>query len=365
MWTQTRVCERVGLRFPLVQGPFGGGYSSVALAAAVSEAGGLGSFGAVGVEPGAIGPLVQEIAARTRRSFAINLWVPIPGQDDAPVSAEDWDRAADALRPFYRQLGVEVPARPASFAPDFFAQAEALLEARPPAWSVVMGVPPRRLLDAARARGICVLGTATTVAEARALDEAGVDIIVASGSDAGGHRGSFLRPVESSLVGTMALIPQVARAVSAPVVAAGGIVDGHGIAAALALGAEGVQLGTAFLAAEESAAPEVHKSLLGTEGARVTRLTAGFSGRTARGVENPLLDALATVSARLGYPAQNALTQPLRRAAAAQGRADLLALWAGQGAALARRLPAADLVQRLAEETDQVLAAPRLQPRPR
>ncbi|WP_437675759.1 NAD(P)H-dependent flavin oxidoreductase [Sorangium sp. So ce131] len=364
MWTKTRVTGALGIELPILQGPFGGGHSTAALAAAVSNAGGLGSFGAVNLPPEDIERTVQDIAGRTSRPFALNLWVPIPGQDDAHVSEPELARIAGRLRPYFEQLGLAEPRMPDRFAPRFEAQAEALIKARPPAFSFVMGVPDRAILAAARARGIKTLGTATTVEEAAALADAGVDVVVASGSDAGGHRGSFLRPVEASLVGTMSLVPQVAAAVGVPVVAAGGIADGRGIAAALALGAEGVQIGSAFLATPESGAPAVHKELLGTPRARVTRLTRVFSGRHARGIENELMLALADhLDEILPYPAQNWLTSPLRRAAGAAGRADLLALWAGQNAASARRLPAAELLRTLVEETDHVLRDPRLRPR--
>ena len=248
--------------------------------------------------------------------------------------------------------------------PTFERQIEALLRAGPPVYSFVMGVPDRHVLADIRRRGARSLGTATTVDEALALEEAGIDIVVASGSDAGGHRGSFLRPVEQSLVGTMSLIPQIASVVRVPVIAAGGIADGRGIAAALALGAEGVQIGTAFLATTESGAPQAHKDALGTPHGRITRLTRAFSGRVARGIENDLMLALEQHPEDiLPYPAQYEATRDLRRAAAAAGRAELLALWAGQSAPLARSMSASSLVEVLAQETDAVLADPRMLPR--
>lgn len=364
MWTETRLTRALGIELPIVQGPFGGGYSTAALAAAVSNAGGLGSFGAVNLTPEELRRVVADIRARTARPFAMNLWVPIPGQDDVRPTEEAFQRAAARLEAALAALGLPAPVMPASFVPRFEDQVEALLDARPPVWSFVMGIPARGMLEEARARGIKTIGGATTVAEAAALADAGVDVIVASGSDAGGHRGSFLRDVESSLTGTLSLVPQVAAAVGVPVVAAGGIADGRGIAAALALGAEGAQIGTAFLATAESAAPEVHKQLLGTPAARTTRLTRVFSGRHARGIENDLMTALSrTLDDVLPYPAQTAVTGSVRRAAAAAGRADLLALWAGQNAASARPMAAADLVRLLIEETDAVLRDPRLAPR--
>jgi nitronate monooxygenase len=357
MWKRTRATEALGLELPIVQGPFGGGNSTVALAAAVSEAGGLGSFGAVDLPPDTIRHTVQQLRARTGRPFSLNLWVPIAAQEDSPVSDSDFQRSLARVAPFLRELGLPLPPPPDTYRLSFDEQVEALLEARPPVFSFVMGVPDRAVLDEARRRGIRTVGTATTVEEAVALEEAGTELIVASGADAGGHRGSFLRPVENSLVGTMSLVPQMASAVQVPVIAAGGIADGRGIAAALALGAEAVQIGTAFLSCPESGAPEVHKRLLGRDSSRWTRLTRAFTGRHARGMPNALMEALsAHPHDLLPYPKQHWLTSPVRKAAAQAGRADLLALWAGQNAASARGLPAAELVSVLVQETEQALS---------
>ena len=192
MWNRTRLTSLLGLDWPIIQGPFGGGYSTVALAAAVSNAGGLGSFGAVALSPAQIGETVAALRAATSRPFALNLWVPLPGETTAIASAE-FARAAARLAPYYARLGVTAPELPVR-AERFEDQVVALLDARPPVWSFVMGVPPADLLEDARRRGIVTIGTATTVEEARLLDEAGVDLIVASGADAGGHRGAFARP---------------------------------------------------------------------------------------------------------------------------------------------------------------------------
>jgi nitronate monooxygenase len=350
MWPSTRVSRVLGIAYPILQGPFGGGNSTAALAAAVSNAGGLGAFGAVALRPEEIERLVIDIRERTPRPFAVNLWVPIAGQDDVDVPASEIQRAASHLLPYLSEYGIA--SAPRERGPLFEQQIEALLRASPPVFSFVMGIPDRAILDEIRRRGAKSIGTATTVDEAVALEEAGFDIVVASGSDAGGHRGSFLAAVERSLIGTMSLVPQIADAVDVPVVAAGGIVDGRGIAAALALGAEGVQIGTAFLATNESGAPLVHKSLLGTPSARTTRLTRAFTGRHARGIENALMLELEDhPDGLLPYPAQSEVTLPLRRAAARAGRAEHMALWAGQAGALARPIGAADLVSLLVDET--------------
>jgi nitronate monooxygenase len=363
MWTRTAFSELFGLELPIVQGPFGGNNSTVALASNVSNAGGLGSFGAVDLEPEGVARVTADIARCTARPFAVNLWIAIREQEPSQVADSALSRARAALQPHFDALGLSLPALAEGRMPAFERQVEALLAARPPVFSFVMGVPDAAILRAAKARGIKTIGTATTVEEAVAIADAGTDAVVASGSDAGGHRGSFLRPVESSLIGTFSLVPQIRRAVSIPVVAAGGIADGHGIAAALALGAHAVQIGTAFLAAPESGAPPVHKGMLGRGEARLTRLTRAITGRHARGIENELMLALEQhVDSILPYPLQHLFTQPLRRAAAKAARVEGLALWAGQNAASARHLPAAELLRVLVAETDAVLSGASLRP---
>ncbi|MFE1577175.1 NAD(P)H-dependent flavin oxidoreductase [Streptomyces fradiae] len=348
-----RLGDLLGISLPVVQGPFGGGLSSVALAAAVSEGGGLGSYGAHILAPDEITDLVAELKARTARPFAVNLWVP---QED---EARPWPDPAELaphirrLRPYHDALGLPpLAAGDLAPVPDFDAQVDALLAAGPPVVSFVMGPPPARVVAEARRLGIRVLGTATTVDEAVALERAGVDAVVASGADAGGHRGAFLRPVRESLVGTFSLVPQVADAVGVPVVAAGGIADGRGIAAALALGADAVQIGTAFLATRESGASPAHKRALASPEARTTVLTRLFSGRTARGIANRFVHDMAThEDAVPPYPVQSALMQSIRREANVRGRADLGSLWAGQAAPLTTAdLAARDYLTRLMED---------------
>jgi nitronate monooxygenase len=335
-----RLTSLLALDHPIVQGPFGGGLSSIALASAVSNAGGLGSFGAHHLAPRAITTLVHDLLAATNRSFAVNLWVPQPDEHD-PLP--DLTEHIARLTPLYQRLSPkttsQLPTPPSLSAtpPAFDEQIDALLAAAPPVISFVMGIPSPDVLDTARSKGIITIGTATTVEEAVAIERAGMDVVVASGSDAGGHRGAFLRSVDESLVGTFSLVPQVADAMTIPVIAAGGIADRRGVRAALALGADGVQVGTAFLSTDESGANPAHKRVLRGEAAKVTILTRLFSGRTARGIPNALTRELAEHERHVPrYPVQNALTQPLRTAAAEQGRADLLALWSGQSAALAK-----------------------------
>lgn len=338
-----RLSELLGTAHPIVQGPFGGGLSTVELAAAVSNAGGLGSFGAHILTPGEIGDTVGVIRSQTTLPFSVNLWVPLAGEDDVVDLAPHIER----LVPLYAKLGVTWNGEVAP-SPDFGEQLEALLAAAPPIISFVMGIPPQWAIDRAKTDGILLIGTATTVAEARAVEAAGLDAVVASGSDAGGHRGAFLRPVTESLVGTFSLTPQVVDAVNIPVIAAGGIADRRGVLAAYALGADGVQIGTGFLATAQSGASDVHREKLASVDAETTVLTRLFSGRHARGIVNALIRDLAAEEATVPpYPVQNALMQPLRKAAARQGDSDYLNLWAGQAAPLSRPGQAEDYLASL------------------
>ena len=235
MWNHTAFTEQVGIRYPIMQGPFGGGASSAALVAAVSNAGGLGSFGANALSPEQILDVAVDIRKRTDKPFAFNLWVNPP--DERAISSADFAKALEWMAPYYRELGIEPPARPERFAQNYRAQVDAVLAANPPVFSFVFGLPAPELVRECTKRGIFTIGTATTVDEALALEQCGVNAIVATGFEAGGHRASFQLPAEDSLTGTLALVPQVVDAVSLPVIAAGGIADARGVVAALALGA--------------------------------------------------------------------------------------------------------------------------------
>lgn len=354
-WPRTRVTELLGIDHPIVLGPFGGGLSSTALLTAVSEAGGLGSFGAHHLEPVAIEALAAELRAATGRPFALNLWVSNHDLPEAEMTPARFAAAVARLQPLYDEVGADAPPYPERFAPVFEEQAAAILAARPAAFSFVFGVPDDRLLAAFREQGVATIGTATTPDEAVALDQAGVDAIVASGAEAGGHRGAFLAPVEDSLVGTLSLVRIAASEVRAPVIAAGGIADAHGVAAALALGAEGVQIGTAFLATDESGTTAEHRAALRGPEARRTRLTRAYSGRLARGIPNRLMDELTIDGAIEPYPYQGYLLKPVLDAARAQGRTDVVALWSGQAAAVVEHHEASTLYAALVDGTERLL----------
>lgn len=355
-WAATRVSELFGTRYPLVQGPFGGGVSTVGLAAAVSTAGGLGSFGGHHLHAEELDATLTALREATDGPFAVNLWVPTEGQPTG-IDEETFRAGTARLRPWYDRLGLEEPDPEPRELPGFDEQIEVVLERRPPVFSFVFGIPDAAVLAECRRRGIVTVGAATNLDEGRALEAAGVDAVVASGIEAGGHRPSFLRPATESLA-TGPLTAQLSGTLGIPVIAAGGIADGRGIASALALGAEGAQIGTAFLATDQSAAPPVHKRTLHTDRARHTMLTRAFTGRHARGIRNEFLDALTGDAGIPPYPQQLWLTAPLRAAAAERSDPEVLFLYAGQGAPLLRpeHTDAADLLRFLVADTDRVLA---------
>jgi nitronate monooxygenase len=327
-----------------------GGGDTPALVAAVGEAGALGFLGAAYLSPEAILEAARAVRARTARPFGINLFSPLP----APASVADFGPALARVAGYYAELGLPPPTVPQMPAFTFAEQIAAVVDSGAAAFSFTFGLPPPSALEAVKARGMLVIGTATTVEEAALLEKAGVDAVAAQGSEAGGHRGTFAGAAESSLIGTMALVPQVVDHVSVPVIASGGIMDGRGIAAALALGAIAVQMGTAFLTCDEAGIVDAYKQAILSAREDQTRITYAFSGRAARGIVNRFMEEVEGDDV-LPFPLQNALTRALRTAAAKAGRAEFLSLWAGQGARLARREPARLLVERLAAETAAVL----------
>lgn len=339
---------RLGVAHRVIQAPMAGS-NTPALVAAVSGAGALGSLGAGYLEAQAILDQAAQIRAATDRPFALNLFV-LPDAfevDEAAVSA-----ARAQLDALMEREGLAVrTTRPAQWAPNFRGQLAALREARPAVASFTFGLLTPAQLRELQARDIPVIGTATTVAEARAWAELGADAVCVQGAEAGGHRGTFLHSPDEAMIGLFALLPLVVRAVAIPVIAAGGIMDGRGMLAAEVLGAAASQLGTAFLGCPESGAAAAWKSdLVHAEDHRVATIHS-FSGRAARGLRNRYVEAMEPLAAQLPpYPVLNALTAPLRRAAAAAGRGDLLSEWCGQAASLSRSLPAAELVRTLLEE---------------
>lgn len=322
------------------------GVQGSALAIAVSNAGGLGSLPCAMLTSPAIRSEIAAIKAQTRRPFNVNFFCHLPPQPD-----EERERAWRALlAPFYAEFGIDADSIPAQVGRQpFDAEAAAIVEEfRPPVVSFHFGLPAPDLLARVRATGAKVLSSATTVDEARWLEGHGVDAIIAQGNEAGGHRGMFLTNDLSTQVGTLALVPQVVRAVSVPVIAAGGIADASGVAAAMALGAVGVQIGTAYLRCPEATTSPVHRAALASDAARHTALTDVFTGRPARAIVNRMMRELGPLNpAAPAFPRAIAALLPLRARAEELGNDDFSPLWAGQNASGTKEIPAARLTREL------------------
>jgi nitronate monooxygenase len=340
------------LDLPIVLAPLGG-VATVELVAAVSNAGGFSILPCAYLTPEQIATQIAALRSATARPFGVNLFVEHPPYG-AP--SDRLMRAHERLRRYRDELGVAQPVQPAAPPDRYHAQIDAILAAQPDVFTFTFGIPDAATLRRFDDAGIFTMGTATTVEEAIALAEAGVGGIIAQGSEAGAHRGTFLAPVEESLIGTLALVPQVIDATRRPVFAAGGIGDGRGVAAVLALGASAAALGTAFLLADESGTASAYREALRSHDARHTVLTRAFSGRTARGIPNRVTRDLADADDIAPYPFQNAMTRDIRTAAAEQGRAEFLSLWAGQAARLAKAKPAAAIVEELMRDARESLA---------
>jgi nitronate monooxygenase len=339
--------KALGIEYPIIQGPMGGGPSTPELVAAVSNAGGLGSLGAAYMTPEQIADAIRRIRTLSSRPFNVNLFAGGWSTDN------DFDAGPmlGMLRDIHNALGLQAPVAPTPVADPFPAQLEAVLEARAPIFSFTFGIPSAEALERVKALGIVSLGTATTVEEARRLEQAGVDAIVAQGEEAGAHRGTFLDTFEASMRPMIELVRDVAGVTGLPIIATGGMMDGRDIVAALKAGASAAQLGTAFLPCPESGASEAYRrAILGAK-QDTTLVTRVFSGRPARGLKNTFITSLdGKQNFILPYPLQNALTRPMRNAAARLGRPEYLSLYAGQGVTRARALPAAELVARLIQE---------------
>lgn len=349
MRLSTPLAERLGLRTPIVQAPMAGGPSSQELVAACSAAGVLGSFGFAYTQPDDMKKQCAWVRARTGGPIGINLFT---AAQPSPVDPAEQHGALHAVAAYYQELGLPAPEPvKAPYAPDLEAQLDAVEAIAPSVFTVHLSDLSRDRIERFRKKNILVGGSATCVAEAKRLEALGFDFVIAQGGEAGGHRGSYLRDPYESLTGTLALVRLVVRAVKLPVVAAGGIMDGAGIAASLALGAQLAQLGTAFIPCPESGAPQAHKDALLAAREDTTRVTEKFSGKPARGLSNRFIEEMTAKNApQLAFPAQNAVTGKLRQASAKAGRPDFIALWAGQAAPLSRALPAAELIAKLDTE---------------
>jgi nitronate monooxygenase len=349
MWPDRRLCDLLQIEHPIIQAPMSGS-ATPALAAAVSNAGGLGSLGCAAMSAAELLNAVTELRAFTNRPFNLNFFVHPAPQMNAAV----FQRTVKRLQTFYAELGLSPPeANQIPSTPGFDLQKlDVILDLCPPVVSFHFGLPDEVAVTALRAAGIVLLSSATTVSEARALVQGGADAIIAQGWEAGGHRGSHVPTEPIDGVGTMALVPQIVDAVDLPVIAAGGIADGRGVAAAFALVACGVQIGTGFLACPEAATDSARRSLLHSAKDTDTTVTDAYSGRSARALRTRYSAEMAkNREALLDFPSMYGLSGPLSEAALARGNVDFAFHLYGQAAALARKQPAGELVRCLVRET--------------
>lgn len=342
----------LGIDRPILQAPMAGA-ATPALAAAVSNAGGLGALGVAMMPPEMLRQEVATLRTMTNGSFNLNYFV----HDEPDLSTYDAAPMRAALARHYAELGLgDVPA-PSVPSPAFNEEALALLlELRPRVASFHFGLPAPDIVDRLKKAGMAVIGSATTAAEARALEKGGADAIIAQGHEAGGHRGTFLDHVDLGTVGTLALVPQVVDAVNVPVIAAGGIGDERGIAAAFMLGAAGVQLGTAYLLCPEAQVHPVHRKALSEASDHSTVVTKLFSGRPARAIRTRLTEDLHPYEHQAApFPAQRPLVAPLTSAGAKSERAEFMQLWSGQAARLSKAEPAGEKTMRLIAEAYKLM----------
>jgi nitronate monooxygenase len=342
------------MSIPVVQAPMAGGPTTPELVAAASNSGGLGSLGGEYLSPAQLEKDVRRIRELTQRPFAINLFSP---DADQPL-AGDFAAVSAFMARYHQQLGIAPPQPPASPGENFEEQLEVLVRLRVPVISTTLGLFPTEVMKRLKREKIYVIGTATTVEEAKLLEQSGVDAITAQGSDAGGHRGTFTTDAEQVLIGTMSLVPQIVDAVKLPVLASGGIMDGRGIVAALALGAAAVQMGTAFLLCDEAGTNAAFRDALSKAHEDQTTITRAFSGRPARGLRNAFIEEWNQAGLKpLTFPWQNTVTRPMRRAAAEQRHAEVQSLWAGQGLRMLRTGSATSIMAQLRQEIIDTTAA--------
>jgi nitronate monooxygenase len=355
MWPDRRLIDLLGIEHPIVLSPMAT-IGTVGLAASVCAAGGLGSIACAGLAPEAVANVVRELRGLTARPVNVNFFCHVPAKAD-PASEQAW---RERLSVYYRELGLDcdMPFPHRDLAPFDAAMCDVIEDVRPSAISFHFGLPDAKLLTRVKAAGCRVMSSATTVEEARWLEARGVDVVIAQGCEAGGHRATFLAPdideAMASQSGTFALVPQVADAVSVPVIAAGGIADGRSVAAAFALGAVGVQLGTAYLLCPEAATPSLHRDALRKGWPDATVLSNVITGRPARLLANRLVREVGPIAAATpAFPSAMDAIAPLRAAAEPRGNTDFTPFWAGEASPLGRELSAERLTASLVKEAGE------------
>jgi nitronate monooxygenase len=353
---KNKMTELLKIEFPIIQAPMAGGITTSNLVAEVANSGGLGMIGAGYMSPNQIREQIREIKQLTINPFGINLFVP----NDFTCTEEAIISANEHLQPIYKQLNIssnanlDIPISTQLFE-SFDQQIQVVIDEKVPACSFTFGVPSIEIIAKLKHHNIILMGTATTVEEAVEIERVGMDIVCVQGSEAGGHRGNFMGEDQGSLIGLMSLIPQVVDHVSIPVIAAGGIMDGRGLMAAICLGAKGVQMGTAFLTCLESGAHQVHKEAILHAKEDQMVLTRAFSGKWARGMNNQFISDLKSHEESLpNFPVQNTLTQHIRKAASSQNNPNYMSLWSGQSPRLAKHQTVEALMKEIVFEAKNI-----------
>ncbi|PID14032.1 nitronate monooxygenase [Sporosarcina sp. P34] len=353
MWNKNDVTKILGITYPIIQAGMAGGTTTPELIAAVSNAGGLGTLGAGYMQAEDMREAIKKIKALTDQPFGVNLFIP----ETSDVSADKIKKANELLRPYREELHVAEPEVKQTSSANFDKQVEVLIEEKIAVCSFTFGVPSKENIQRLKEENIVVMGTATTVKEAMINEEYGVDMVVVQGSEAGGHRGTFSGSFGDSMIGTMSLVPQAVDHVQIPVIAAGGIMDGRGVLAALTLGAQAVQMGTAFVTVIESGAKIQHIDAILQSTEDQTVVTSVFSGKPARGIQNAFIRDIKPYEEELpDYPIMNTLTAEIRNEAARQNRTEWIHLWSGQSPRLSTRRNVADLLSHIILQVETILS---------
>ena len=353
MWYENKVTQKLEIKYPIIQAGMAGGITTPELVAAVSNAGGLGSIGAGYLSPEQLRSSIQEIKQLTNKPFGVNLFIP----ENPNVSDEEIERANEWLKPFREQLHIsEIPKVKKTNESTFEKQIAIIIEEEVPVCSFTFGLPSKEIVEQLKSRKIVMIGTATTVKEAISNEENGMDMVVVQGSEAGGHRGTFAGNFENAMIGTMALVPQAVDHVDIPVIAAGGVMDGRGVLAALVLGAKAVQMGTAFVTSLESGATNIAKETLLSGDEEQTVVTSTFSGKPARGIKNDFIIKMkAYENGPPPYPIQNTLTPQFRSEAAKQNRSEWMSLWCGQNLRSTKHQSATETMSEILSQVDEIV----------
>lgn len=352
MWPTTEITKKLGIEYPIIQAPMAGGATTPELVAAVSNSGGLGSLGAGYMVADDIRKAIAKIRSLTNKPFAVNLFIP----EKHHATLNQINEMCQLLENCCNELNIKIDPITSPYALSFEEQMSVVIEEKIPIFSFTFGIPGDSWISKLKSNKTVLIGTATNLDEAVLIEKSGIDFVVAQGSEAGGHRGTFVGEAEDSLISVLSLVPQLIDCVKIPVIAAGGIMDARGIVAALMLGADSVQMGTAFLSCAESGIhPEYKNTLLNVRQDNTT-LTRVFSGKMARGIKNKFIEWMRPYQESiLDYPIQNSLTRKMRKEAEKQNNIDFMSMWAGQSAYLSKGYPAAELIKKLIEDVNTLL----------